>query len=306
MRNKTTTILATAMGILTGLSLIACGGLNSTTQQQQECTFDSECSSDNTLLCDSLDGVCRTSCLTDDDCPIGELCFTRDNAEGFICAPDVDAGMNNTTPNLNNTPSNNTSGAQCTDNEQCGVEEFCNPDGFCEAFASGPSLFAVQILDTTSGVGCDRNDPGSDFSAALLRRNGNVLGYASQINISLGPEDNDFSSAAGLFDGSPPGVDTQLCPESFDDSTVVTVGCGGWLLVQFLDDNREPIALQAGDEIQVGEYDPRCSGNRPEDSYDVFLCTDGSEPQTGSDNSCTRTLGTNLQGLTTVTINSLD
>ena len=87
------------------------------------------------------------------------------------------------------------------------------------------------------------------------------------------------------------------------DDTVVTLGCGGSIFVQFVDADGEVIALRSGDEVVVAEYGPRCSqggvAGDGADRYGVRLCTDLDEAALGNDASCSD-VEDDLQGFTSV------
>ena len=223
------------------------------------CLADTDCSTGEVCEAD----VCKTECATDADCADGEICYDRATTGGYC-----DAG---TTPTTNNTTTNND-----TNNTN-------NTTPF--------SGYIVQILDKTTDAGeCAGDDPGSDIIHVTLEdADGNPLGYGNFV----GEDDLDFPDnthdLGAHIDGSPTSYGAQ-CPDVFDENSVYSLGCGGYVTVEFLDDGGIPIAYEAGMQISVLEYGIFCGGSAADD-YDVILCDDTDGVKNNDDvSSCTNNL----------------
>lgn len=278
---------------LTVASIIACGGDPSL---QEECLMDTDCSIGT--ICDGELGFCVALCNDDSECAAGEICEPRASAPGStekVCQSD---------------PGNNNNNMQCTDNEECNTDEICQ-NGSCVQIGPTTIYRYIVIEDVSSGnSSCNSTtanglkDAGSDiFSVELLDSQGQAIGYGQAINYEPGTGDIDTSDF-GILDGQPRNVDARECPaaeggSSFRIDSVVSLGCGGHLLLNFSGSNGQPVNLENGFEIFVGEYAPVCnqSGGSSDgsDRYQVSICTDTDSASNQSITSCTRQIG-NAQG----------
>lgn len=223
----------------------------------------------------------ETSCLEDGDCAVGEICVaevcevtctsTADCAEGEACGGiDGDrtyciADQSNNTNNSNNntTETNNTTTVE--------------PVPYA----------AVLIRDITTGEGCEELDPGSDVAAAALQDlEGNTLGFFQALSFELGPEANDFSEVLSILDGTAPDVGL-ACPEDFNAETVVALGCGGYVVGNFVDSATTPLYIDSSNQIAVQEYGPGCGTGSAADTLEIVLCTDAQAAYDGDISSCT-------------------
>ena len=166
-----------------------------------------------------------------------------------------------------------------------------------------PALqYIVQIADTSSGdEACGVTDPGSDIAGVELQsETGDSLGWGEIVWDELGPEANDYADT-GIIDGQPADVGADDCPSDFNDTTVVALGCGGWILVEFKDSAGQPVGLDAtaGQQIRVYEYGGVCSTGSTDDTYDVSICTDTMAARGGEAGSCTETIVSGGSGVTT-------
>lgn len=288
------TYLGAAAGVAVGISILACGGTGAD-GVGQDCTFDSDCP--NGLLCNQNINQCQEECVDDIDCSSGTVCAPRPGgSQGSLCQePDtMNNQMNNTNPNA------------CMDNEDCAPDGVCM-DGMCE-FPSDTSPYQViRLVDTTTDQrGCDgpnvSGDAGSDILAISLRNeNGEVIGNAVVLDQQRGSGDlTRFNS--GIFDGRPAGITRQnQCVSDFNE-VEYAMGCGGTLMVRFLNNDQTPERLYEGDVIDVFEYGATCGGD-PYDSYDVYLCTDTTAAVDNlNDSSCTVLLQSGGKGFTSVPV----
>lgn len=284
MDKKTAYIMA-YLGAFTLATALACG---STTGGGEPCDDDSQCSAG--FVCDQGVNECIETCSSDIECSIGEKCLPRQGTS----SGDQTCQIDNTNPNNTNNPNGCTTVDDCPNSD----DYICNDQMMCEEIGTVlPSEFVVQIEDTTSGTdGCDVGDPGSDFAfARLLAANGDILGFASQIDVQIvksSEKTNKYQDFSSIFNGEPPELDgTDQCPSGgIAEGNVVSVGCFGYILTQFVDDNDQPIALQSGMKIEVGEYGTQCSGSN-DDSYEVSICSDTAAAKGGDPSSCTRDVG---------------
>ena len=226
------------------------------------------------------------------------------------------SGTTQTAPNNNN---NNmalrcTSDASCEPGEECSEQGECvrierceqsrDPLGYCaRALALAPEdvacsvsgcvelyvapLTAIQVLDLTSGAGCQPDpaglsSPGADLIALeLLSAQGETLGWGVVVGYAPGEGVNDFTSTAHI-NGLPADVDLDACPQELDGSrfrqdTITSLGCGGDMVVSFFDEGNTPVELVTGMQVAVMEYGPVCQGSPQAasvDEFEVYLCGD--------------------------------
>lgn len=159
----------------------------------------------------------------------------------------------------------------------------------CKAIDVGPRFdederHYILIHDFTDS-GCDLpTDPGSDIMYVELSEpiseesTGNIsydhLEWGTAVNAQFGAQ--SFYSNLEIIDGTPPQLDADGCPNypqdiRFSGETVVSLGCGGYMLVEF------DAALVDDMLLTVGEYAPYCNSDKTgsftgSDQYDVFLC----------------------------------
>ena len=305
-----------------------------------DCAFDEDCPQD--LLCE--DQICVLGCTVSEDCDLlDETCAPRPSGNaGRVCLVQAEekcidaaepdgfcAALYDDT-----TWTCDFDNRQCVQPEEgCLAEEdpnqFCQDqlnaqDAFCDSTTStcvdGSTLrpTVLQIRDESSGEACtsvamnNQRDPGSDIVFAELRDGtGQTLGYARYLGDAIRIEDNDFVGLPSWFEnGSSPSLLGDDCPAEgadgyLSDDTVVTLGCGGALFVQFVDADGAPLPLRTGYQVVVSEYGPRCSQTGATDDgadrYAVGLCTDADAARMGDDAGCTD-IQSNLQGFTTVTL----
>jgi hypothetical protein len=248
----------------------------------EECLLDVDCLAAE--VCEA--GVCVPSCQLDDDCAFGEACEVRLNGPGSICVP---APVNNVFP------------GECT--AQPDPIAFCEAQfgegSFCDT-ASGdcvtveePLAFVVQIQDiTVTFDSCDAvPDPGSDIQGIeLLSSVGESLGWGSIVAEGVLLDGNDEANF-GILDGTPSDLDVDGCVDSFAGN-VLSLGCTGWIAVEFIDASGNPVPLEQDQIILVYEYGDVCSDMADDDEYAVSICSDTAGIAGGDDSSCTNVLGT--------------
>ncbi len=324
-------VAASAAGLVA-----ACGSSNS-----NECLADSDCGSGQ--LCDSVTGNCAFSCTQDSDCNSGEICVTRSEG-GAICI--ADTGNNNQTCTADSdcqsgeTCNNGTCQAAsttCTADADCQSGETCN-NGTCQATGgctttddctgdqicvagacTTPSTqyYYAQVLDVTdtSSTLCtnpDTNDPGSDiFGVELTKSDGSSYWAYSEWSDSIKATDesgntNEHADAATILDGNAPGLNADSCPtESFSNS-VVSLGCGGSVIVAFVDSSGNPVQIENNDTITVYEWGAQCQSSpaSEQDQWELDLCdaTDN-DVAGGTCNPITLNSGTGISEVTVTTGN---
>jgi hypothetical protein len=208
-------------------------------------------------------------CLTDLDCDAGQVC------EFEQCA------------------------ISCITSEDCPATQICEPRNSPEPGSicvdDNPQITGsydfLMIRDTTSGESCEFSDPGSDMVAITLNNlEGSVLAAFEAFDFQEGnaPNGNDYSDAFQIFDGNL-GEFGISCPESFQSAYVASMGCGGFMVGQFVNGG-VPVAVEPNLEVYALEYGANCGGT-PADTFEILLCTDSSAVSGGDYASCDVRLG---------------
>jgi hypothetical protein len=252
--NSIKRIMAALLVSTAGFGLfVACG------PSDDGCTFDADCA--DTEACEA--GVCVPTCETDEDCAAGEVCEEGQNTDKMVCKADT-----STNGGTNGQPNGDTNG---------------DTNGMM-----GPDYYLAQIVDTSSGDdSCMVDDPGSDIMAIGLEDGtGTPLGWARPAWDEIVFEGNMFTGTDQL-DGNAPDLQADQCVDDFNSDTVTALGCGGWMIVEFLDDTGTRIPLENGQEIRVYEYGAQCSTGSTTDTYSVSICEDTMGAGGGDDSSCT-------------------
>ncbi|WP_158542645.1 hypothetical protein [Lujinxingia litoralis] len=303
---------------LAGLFFVAVGGFGllsacGTTTSEESCTFDSDCTGGQ--VCDQT--ICVDTCETNADCATGDECVARPgDAEGMVCraasVPDDDC--------------NDPDFGECPDEQVCSAST-----GQCVPIDEVPTeYYTVRINDVTDVEAPDRcddttygyNTPGAKIMYVELRNeSGNPIAYGEAVGDDIGAE-SEFFDTFTVLDGLAPDLDGQ-CPldetfnrndaegteitTNFTDSTVVALGCGGSVYVQFRDEETgDLIVLDESHTIVVGEFGPTCNDTAQSapDYYDVFLCT-AAGSDVSSPESCDE-VPLNADALTGVTSSNVD
>ncbi|QED29647.1 hypothetical protein FRD01_20885 [Microvenator marinus] len=244
------------VGLASTALFIACG------ESADSCLTDTDCQTG--FVCE--DELCIQECVTAADCPAFDECVPRPSGSaGSICVEgEAPATNNNTTTDPNNT------------------------------IPGEDPLYVVMIRDTTTGAaGCEISDPGSDLASVGLETfGGDVLGYFAAEFFEAGdePNGNDYPDILINLDGDAPSFGL-ACPESFAAENVSALGCGGYVIGNFLDDAGTPVILDSSAaQVRVVEYGPNCAGSA-DDSLEVVLCTDTAAALSGNIASCTDVIG---------------
>lgn len=243
------------------------------------CQGDEVCTpglSETGSICVSEGGDVEPECTTETDCPGDQVC----NSVG-VCVDDTTSG-------------------ECVTADDCSGDDIC-VDEMCVTPGETNTYFFAQLVDTTQGEGCNGSDPGSDiFGIELTKAADNSKAYALAINgnITGNHSRTDFDS---VLDGNPSGYDGSACLE-FSES--FSLGCGGDVVVEFLDSNGARVEISDSDSILVMEYGGTCSGGTDDDSWRLNTCSaDASRNDlVGDTSACNGTLQGESEGLNTVTI----
>jgi len=238
----------------------------------QSCLLDTDC--DPGLVCESE--ICVQTCATVADCPVGDRCVPRPSG-GAENVCEVDPDFNNSTTNNNTTGTNNTNN-------------------------NTPAVYVALIQDTTTGVGCDGDNPGSDIIYVSLEADdGTIKGFGEAIYEDYVGDENVYTLGANLDGSAPNSVGT--CPE-FNEDNVTALGCGGALGVRFLNGGT-PVAIELGDQIRIFEFGGQCPTGTTDDAFDLILCNDTDAVVNDTNiSSCTKNLAGG-EGETVITISSL-
>jgi hypothetical protein len=232
---------------------VACGDTEETT-----CLSDSDCAAGD--LCNFTTGTCAIQCTDNPgNCITGETCAERGAGnEGSICVAD-DTTDNNT--------ANNNAG-ECTTSDECTVEGEICVDSQCVPEINTP--FFAKIADVSADCDTTSSDPGVDLYQVYLTKNGTNY-YAELVGANIPESDtNDNPTPDPILDGNAPDL-TGACPESFDGS-VVSIGCGGDVVVKFVDETGTAVEIQEGDSITVSEWGDQCPTGTTADQWEVLVC----------------------------------
>jgi hypothetical protein len=272
---------------LVGTSLVslACIGLFVACGDDGEgdaCLLDSDCVAGE--VCEAE--VCVATCTTDEECGIGEICGDRQNGDGMVCVPDTGANANTATGCADQADPN----AYCE--MQLGAGAFCDTvNDECVLEGEDP-VYVVQVSDVTTDTdACDNvSDPGSDIQGIELQDNmGNSLGWGNLVAEGIITEGNEELNY-DVVSGTPPALDADGCVDTFSGN-VLSLGCTGFVAVEFLDDGGNVVPLADGQTIFVYEYGGVCSTGTTDDEWTVYSCDDTAGVMGGDVSSCTNTLG---------------
>lgn len=136
-------------------------------------------------------------------------------------------------------------------------------------------------------------DAGTDLiDVDLLNADNEVIGFGKAIELSVGSGMPEFTDWATVFAGEPraEGYLTGICPSKedvggterkFRENSVVSLGCGGSLFLEFRDAAGELILVDpATHQIAVTEFGPYCNADDGaddpnaygSDKFDIALC----------------------------------
>lgn len=277
---------------MTGAALFLTGCPEIAANNETGCTDNTECSDGQ--FCDATDSTCKDGCASSDDCTTaGEECLSDpadDTGASNVCRAPADC-------------------SEAADGAAYCVAELGLAEGetaSCDTSGDAPTCTEanpvqqryVQILDvSTEGASCmsetnGQGDPGSDIMfARLLNASDEVVGFAKAVNFvdgSAGDAEqsmNGYTDFATILAGTAPDLDDMSCPMDnggkFRTDTILTLGCGGFVVVEFLDMEGTWVPIEPGFKVEVGEYDSECnnSGNSGADRYRVFGCETRADAQ---------------------------
>ncbi|QED29637.1 hypothetical protein FRD01_20835 [Microvenator marinus] len=208
-------------------------------------------------------------CLVDPDCDAGQVCESEQCV--ISCTTSVD----------------------CPASQICVPRDSQAPGSVCveNNVPSTEGYDYIVIRDTTTGESCEFSDPGSDMIAISLNDlEGSVIALFEAFDFQEGnaPNGNDYSDAFQIFDGSISEFGLS-CPDSFESTYVASMGCGGFMVGQFVSDG-VPVAVESGTEVYALEYGANCGGT-PADTFEILLCTDSTAVSGGDYTSCDVRLG---------------
>ena len=235
----------------------------------ESCEDDEDCGDGESCI----DGVCEATCTDDEDC-----------ATDFECVEDGDVGFcEEIAP-----------GGACTEDEDCRSDELCDTgeetcvdiDDFVaphytvliEDFTDdeNPDMCGFDPSDNATSSAGSYEDDASGASLLWVALVNDATGDVEAYGHSVGFDPNNdtgYNDDLAVINGDEPYYGRQ-CPEwtheiydehgmsytLFRQDTVFTLGCGGWLLVQFEDSEGNLIAIDESHSVEVGLYTPECGG----------------------------------------------
>lgn len=182
----------------------------------------------------------------------------------------------------------------CTTSADCPASQICVPrnsrvpGSVCveDNRPTTRSYDYLMIRDTTTGESCEFEDPGSDMVAITLNNaEASILGRFEAFDFQEGnaPNGNSYPDALQIFDGNL-GEFGISCPESFESAYVASMGCGGFMVGQFVSGG-VPVAVEPDTEVYALEFGAECGGLSA-DTFEVLLCRDSSAVSGGDYTSC--------------------
>ncbi len=225
------------------LSLIMLG-----CESDEACSSDGDCGDE--LLC--YEEACVPQCEWTPDCNEGYVCRIHTDGVSQICV-------------LDEWP---------VDEETCGpvISGLTCPEPLKPVVGEpGFEYWHAQVLDR-SVVDCEADEPGSDLIYISLEdSDGSVLAYGNIVDDGTTGDLNLYKNGVNL-NGSPPM--TEECPE-FDDMSVTSLGCGGFITFEFLTPDGNRVSAEAGTQVRVFEFGSQCfTDDTTPDEFGVYLCTD--------------------------------
>ncbi len=285
----------------------------------EPCTVDENCDAGAGLVCSVEEQLCIETCIDDLDCAVEEVCVPRANGDRItICQSNSDYCDDDEACETGQVCVSNSCidrEDECTEDGDCnGVNEVCEPESVQDPTLvckdRGTVYHWIQIQDTSTGFdACEQTDPGSDLMGARLVDNtGQTLGWASAGNESYGDsgfEINIYDSSERL-DGTAHGFEGRECPDPGSRLSELmpppmSLGCGGWVLLEFLDAQGEQLDILPGMSIEVLEYGSSCGGSMA-DAYEIYLCENSLDANNGSASSCFTIVGGVQEGFTSVIV----
>ncbi len=273
--------------------IVACGETAA-----NDCLTSEDCAPDE--RCNLVSGECAFACDSDDECELdGEICDTDAGDGGGVCVLEEEPDNNNNEPECTSDADCDEAAGEtcdtdtgmcvggdtpeCADDTECGASEFCTEDGTCERLFGYARITDVSDTSDDSLCGDDLDDPGSDiFGVELRGADGESSFWADNVYDFDITHTGTLADAESVLTGDAPGIDADNCPEAGFSDSVVALGCGGSVIVEFLDDSDQAVDILPGDDIVVYEYGSQCNNNDVQDEWTIEVCELTSDAATGS------------------------
>lgn len=198
-------------------------------------------------------------------------------------ASDVDADAADGDADAGDTPTMDASDTSSGGDVACMSDDMCPGNAVCEN-GSCRAYTVVQIRDVTrrysssAQEACNDDASGADlFELELQGPFGKPVGYAKTLRADLDAQTN--TDAKTVFDGSSNSLDQtpsgSYCPSGgFGPDSVLSLGCGGTMVVVFNDGAGNLLRLEGGQRLVVHEYgDQCCDSGCPEEYWEVRVCS---------------------------------
>lgn len=258
--------------------------------EESSCESDADCA--DSEVC-SAEGTCEApsnDCTDDSACTIdGEFCLGE--GDNKTCRQPTDCSeLADPSAYCAN---------QITDFDATTQKAVCNAEKQCVAESIKEYRY-VQVVDASEGSACSstsggKSDAGSDIvTIALLDDTGTTIGFGKVKEFTKGSGEPAYIDKDAVFNGMPRDQsffdENGVCPaptagtmDRFRDDSVLSLGCQGEIIVEFLDSNGESIAIDATKhQIEVTEFGPYCSDKADPsdpnadfgtDKFATYLCT---------------------------------
>ncbi len=244
------------------------------------CRFDAQCEQE---VCEG--GLCGVPCEADEDCPRQEICQTRrGGGPTRVCQPgSCDESLR---PRIYCQNQLNTEDAYCNGTQ-----------GVCEE--SPPFITGIFMVEDTTGTAACTDSfgegaaPGVDlWWAGVFARDAEIGGAGipeqrararmRHLDLGYGPNGNAFITARPFAAEMPPYMikPSNGCPPPDIEphpSAVLSLGCGGRIFFDFIDQDRATVRLTEEDILAFGEIAPVCTEEMPGQSMEtaaVYWCSD--------------------------------
>lgn len=254
----------------------------------ETCESDADCATGEACL---ADGTCALVCTSDAECPGSEtcqvlegdpegrsVCFTP--AGGGGCTTDANCAAGEACLDDGSCALVCTSDAECASDETCQVLEGDDQGrSVCFTAPETESYLFMEIQDATNPdtTECTTgSDPGSDvFAIDVFDDTGAQVGYGAGVGLAqgVGAENNANTFYTVVDSETPAGFCDTPENNEFSADTVVSLGCGGSLFVEFLSiDDGTPLPVEPGWTVIVHEFGAQCTANATDESQSVWLC----------------------------------
>jgi len=215
------------------------------------------------------------------DADPGDVSDIRDAGVDVDAGGDVDAADGANTDG--DAPAPDTSDSGSSGDVACMTDDMCPGNFVCEN-GSCRGYTVVQIRDVTrrysssAREACNEDASGADlFELELQGPFGKPVGYAEALRVDTDAQTN--TDASTVFDGSSNSLEQtpsgSYCPSGgFGPSSVLSLGCGGSMVVVFSDGAGNLLRLEGGQRLVVHEYGEQCcDSDCPEEYWEVRVCS---------------------------------